>query len=269
MKKLLLLIGYVMTSYVSLALKPAAKYEAIPDTLKMPYEKNVITTSDHFKLQSWTFLPEKSVDNRTTLVLAYADAGDMSWWLTQATIFAQTGYTVVLFDYRGFGASDPFPIDAKMLYYNEFATDLTAVVQFAKTQYPKNKTGVWAFSMGTIITTLAAPKANPDFIIGDSYVTDPVAIRTFYLKKKDTILLPPGAKEYAGATKKVKVPMLLFTGIKDEVTTNAATKKMKTLMPNVRLVTYNGGHMEGFSVLSKDFPGSVYIGDIDRFLKMH
>ena len=100
------------------------------------------------------------------------------------SILSHVGFTVVMFDYRGFGESDSFNIDTKMLYYNEFATDLTAVIQFAKNKYPKNKTGVWAFSMGTIIATLATNYIQPVFIIGDGYVTNPSAIKAFYAKKK-------------------------------------------------------------------------------------
>src|ERR1700745_2483977 len=98
---------------------------------------------------------------------------------------SQVGFTVVMFDYRGFGESDSFAIDPKMLYYNEFATDLTSVIRFAKEKYPGNKTGVWAFSMGTIITTLACNTAHPDFIIGDGYVTSPVKLKEFYAAKND------------------------------------------------------------------------------------
>jgi alpha-beta hydrolase superfamily lysophospholipase len=184
MYRILLFAAGILLYFHSYGLKPAKRYEAIPDTLKLPFEKTTITTSDNVKLKSWTFLPEKQADNNITLVLAYADAGNMSWWLTQATVLSQVGFTVVMFDYRGFGESDAFTIDPKMLYYNEFSTDLAAVIQYAKKKYPKHKTGVWAFSMGTIIATLAAKTTQPDFMIGDGFVTNPEIIKTFYAKKK-------------------------------------------------------------------------------------
>ena len=34
------------------------------------------------------------------------------------------------------------------------------------------------------------------------------------------------------------------------------------------IVNFNGGHMQGFEVLSKDFPGSEYVKAVDRFLKV-
>jgi uncharacterized protein len=252
----------------SYALKPVRKYEVVPDSLRLPYEKNIITTHDQIKLKSWTFLPREKADNHTTLVLAYADAGNMSWWLSQATILTQAGFTVVMFDYRGFGESDPFTIDPKMLYYNEFAADLTAAIQFAKKKYPSHKTGVWAFSMGTVITTLASRYVQPDFIIGEGYVTDPIKIQSFYAKKDDNMLLPPGAKDYEKVLMNIKVPMLVFSGNKDMVTTTDAIKKFMSQKTSVSMISFDGGHMEGFSVLSKEFPGSVYVRHIKDFLKL-
>ena len=86
-KPLLLIIG-ISCYCQSYAIKPSKKYKAVPDTMKLPYKKNVITTSDNIKLKSWIFLPTKEADNNTSIVLAYADAGNMSWWLMQATLFS-------------------------------------------------------------------------------------------------------------------------------------------------------------------------------------
>ena len=253
------------------ALKPVKEYAVIPDTLHMPFEKNKITVSDNVTLQLWTFLPSNENDNHVTLVLAYADAGNMSWWVMQASMFSQLGYTVLLFDYRGFGESSPFTINPKMLYYNEFTSYLNAAVAFAKTKYPKNKTGIWCFSMGTIIATLAAKDAKPDFIIGDGFVTDPEKIESYYAKKKDEILLPPAAYQYSDAVYFLKVPLLIFSGTEDEIATDVsvrAFKKKKVTKTAVTIVNFKGGHLHGFEVLSKDFPGSEYAKAVDQFLKV-
>ncbi len=250
------------------ALKPSKTYVAVPDTLHLPFEQNTITTSDNFHLNSWTFWPAKEVNNKVTLVLAYADAGNMSWWLSQASIFSQMGYTVVLFDYRGFGASDPFSIDSKMLYYTEFANDLTAVTNFARKKYPGNKTGIWCFSMGTIIASLAYNEAKPDFIIADGFVTNPSGIKEFYHQKNDEIMLPASASTYESALNKLTTRMLIFSGATDKVTTDTSVTAFKKKKPGITIYKHKGGHMEGFNLLSKDFPGSEYVGVVSRFLKI-
>jgi hypothetical protein len=261
---LLLALALQFNSY---ALKPVKAYSAIPDTMHLPFEKNNITTTDDFQLKSWTMLPAKALDKKTTLVLAYADAGNMSWFLFYAATLSKAGYTVLMFDYRGFGESTPFPTDSKMLYYNEYTADLAAAIDFARKKYPGNKTGVWCFSMGSIINTLAASTTLPDFIIGDSYVTSPIGIKEFYAGKKDIINLPPRASEYDGALLAIKAPMLIFSGTDDKVTTTASLKAVAKKKANIKIATYKGGHMAGFYELSKTTAGSEYVAQINSFLK--
>jgi predicted alpha/beta hydrolase len=264
---LLIFIGvFVFTNCY--ALKPAKKYDVIPDTLKLPYEKNTVVTSDNIKLASWTMLPPRENNNHITIVMAYPDAGNMSWWLSQAAILSQNGFTVVLFDYRGFGESDPMIIDPRMLYYDEFAKDLTDVVHFARNKYPKNKTGIWALSMGTIAATLSAGNARPDFIIAEGLVTDPARLQSHYAKSHETILLPPSAAHYGEQLKKLRMPLCIFSGQKDVVTTDAEVKKLKQNKANVRIVNFNGTHLQGFYMLSQDYPGSEYVLAIKHFLKI-
>lgn len=259
----LLLLTIPLLSY---GLQPTKEYTSIPDAMHVPYENNTITTSDGLHLKSWTILPHNKPDNKTTLVLAYADAGNMSWWLQRGIVFAQNGYTVVLFDYRGFGQSDKFAINPKMLYYNEFAKDLTATVQFARKKYKGNKTGILCYSMGTVIATLAASDAKPDFIIGEGYVTDPVAIvnRDTVHKK---ILLPPDASQYHAKLEKLNMKMLIFSGSTDAVTTDEKVQELKKKKPGIKVVNFKGGHLQGFDALSRERTGSEYIKAVNEFLK--
>lgn len=248
------------------ALKPVKAYDVLPDTLHVPYEKNTITTADNVHLKSWTLLPQGQ-DKKITMVIAYADAGNMSWWLERARAFSGKGYTVVLFDYRGFGESDAFAIDSKMLYYNEFAKDLEAAVKFARGKYAKNRTGVLCYSMGTIITTLVAEKAHPDFIIGEGYVTDPAKIQESSAKKGKQLLLPADAATYRSKLEKINTRMLIFSGKTDVVTPDTAVRELKKKKPAINIVAYNGEHLQGFFLLSKDYQGSEYLKAVASFLK--
>lgn len=260
---LLLLLAMPVWVY---ALQPIKEYNSIPDAMHVPYENNTITTADGLHLKSWTILPHSKPDNKTTLVLAYADAGNMSWWLQRGVAFAQNGYTVVLFDYRGFGQSDNFAINPKMLYYNEFARDLTAAVQFAKKKYKGNRTGILCYSMGTAIATLAAPDAKPDFIIGEGYVTDPVAIVNRDTAHKK-ISLPPDAAQYHAKLEKLNVKMLIFSGNTDVVTTDEKVQELRKKKPRIKVVNFKGGHLQGFDALSHERTGSEYIKAVNEFLK--
>src|SRR5690606_12276000 len=127
---------------------------------------------------TWIYEAKPENDKDTVLILAYPDAGNMSYFVYHAAILANAGYTVVTFDYRGFGKSQDFEIQKEFLYYKEFAWDLEAVVETISKEIPNKKLGIWAMSMGTTIASRAYPqiKGQIDFIIGEGFVTDPDGI---------------------------------------------------------------------------------------------
>lgn len=153
-----------------------------------------------------------------------------------------------------------------MLYYCQFEQDLMAVMKFAKIKYPKNKTGIWAFSMGTIITTLVNETARPAFIIADGFVTNPLKLKEAWSTKDKLFLLPDDANTYEVKLAAIKEPMLIFSGKQDKVTTDAEIQKLKKTKPNIKVVSFDGAHMMGLQTLSKEYPGSQYIAEIDKFL---
>ena len=132
-------------------------------------------------------------------------------------------------------------------------------------KYSNNKIGIWAFSMGTIITTLIAEQIKPDFIIGDGFVTSPQKVKEAIASKK-IISLPQGADKYEATLAQLKIPILIFSGKKDMVTTDVEVQKLKNANSSIKVIIFDGGHMEGFQMLSKTSYGSEYIGAIERFI---
>ncbi|MGN6567252.1 MAG: alpha/beta hydrolase [Flavipsychrobacter sp.] len=261
---LLLLFCCLLLAQHALALKPKKEYDMIPDTMKLPYEKNKILTEDGFHLNSWTFLPSGD-DKHITVVLAYPDAGNMSWWTSQCALLSQLGYTVVMFDYRGFGKSEPFPITREMLYYDDFVKDLTAAYRFAREKY-KHTTGIWCASMGTIIATFAAPQVHPSFIVADGYVTDPKKIQDYIDKQHKHCELPFSASGYPSIANGLKLPMLIFSGTQDKQTPDADVQAYAKGRKNVQIITFDGGHLSGFFKLSGAYMGEGYLNNMDRFI---
>ncbi len=85
------------------------------------------------------------------------------------------------------------------------------------------------------------------------------------LKKNVEILLPSNVSNYINVLKNIKLPMLIFSGKKDEITTDNKIQNLKKIKPAIKVVSFKGGHMQGFEVLSKEFPGSEYISSIEHF----
>lgn len=266
MKKYLFLL--LLAAINSYALKPDRNYIAKPDSVNMPYKEYEIKTSDDYKLKTWVCKPKSENDIKTTLILAYGDSGNMSYWLNNVAEFVKKGFTVVMFDYRGFGQSSDFTINNDYLYYNEFVTDLVTIIKWTKKEFKVNKTGIWALSMGTIMSTLALQQEKVDFLIAEGYVISPTAIKATLkqLKNKD-IILPENAEKFKSSLDALQTKTLLFAGDKDIVTTINDSKYVAALNKENKLVEFGGNHLQGFNTLSAGGYGNLYIDEILHFIK--
>ena len=265
-----LLFATMLVSFSSYALKPKKEYIITPDSLGMKYKELRLTTADNYKINTWVMRPNKKKDNKTVMILAYGDAMNMSYWVEQCYYFVQDGFTVISFDYRGFGHSSPFELDSNQLYYNEFAFDLERVLTYAKKDFKGYRIGVRALSMGTMVTTIAYNRTPFDYFIGDSFLCDPIAMQE-RLKKQTgrNFGLPAGAERFSKQLDSVKCPLLFFAGDKDENSLSGNCNVMVPWHRERKLISYNGGHMEGIYVLAGTSFGAVYIKDIKDFLKIN
>lgn len=268
---LIILVALLSIFNHAFAIKPDREYFMTPDSVGWSYEQWEIKTEDGFKLNSWIYEAKPERNKDTVIILAYPDAGNMSYFVYYSAIVANAGYTVVTFDYRGFGESDDFEIQPDYLYYTEFAKDLEAVVNAASSKFPDKKIGVWGMSMGTTIASRAYPalKGKIDFMIGEGYVTDTLAITDRYQALDKSLILPEKPSEYKKAIHAIDIPLLILAASNDTITTHADALALKeTLGNNCEVIEYSGDHLSGFShqLDSKGF-GGWYLEQIAEFLE--
>jgi predicted alpha/beta hydrolase len=218
MVRAILISLLLLTTISTWASKPLAKWWAKPDTLGLQYQSLSLTTPDKVNLASWLVEPDSKVPTkRTTIVLAGNDYGNMSYQLLQAQALASAGYRVLMFDYRGFGHSDNFAIDANRLYYQEFAIDLQTALAEARKRSPADKVGIIGYSMGTVLGAIVAAQGRSDFLITDSFLGNPqAAVDRIYAKSQRRITLPPEAGSYQQTVSKVNCPWLFIAGTEDQ-----------------------------------------------------
>lgn len=252
-----------LISTIAWAITPDTHYLSTPANFALPYTQITVNTTDGYELNTWIIPSTVKQSSKRVLVMAYGDTGNMSYWLTQAQAFCNKGYTLILFDYRGFGKSSYFAINPNFLYYNEFGTDLACIIEWAKEQFVGQKVGIYAFSMGTVAATFALQQQSVSFLIAEGFVVNPTVVqkrlKTVYSK---SVLLPSDAQNYNLALQKLNLPILLFAGIHDPITTFNDSKLLVKKQKNSTLITFNGKHGEGFATLSKQ----QYLNEINRFL---
>lgn len=223
----LLFLAFLLLQVASAwAIKPVARYWARPDTLGLKYQSLSLTTADHAHLAAWLIEPTADAPSqKTTVVVAGGDSGNMAANLFTAATLAGAGYRVLLFDYRGFGHSDAFAIDQNYLYYPEFATDTRAALAEARRRSPGQRVGLMGFSMGTLVGSEAAATTRCDFLVTVAYMASPQHLVAHYqrIRPERPVILPADAATYSRVAPKVNCPWLFITGTEDQATTLADT----------------------------------------------
>lgn len=265
------ILFFLLATTMTRAVEPIKEYVDHPlnSISNISFEAVEITTEDNFILKSWICMPAKEVDKHRVFVLAYGDSGNMSYYVRQVLEMVKQGYTIVMFDYRGYGESQAFEMETTMLYYDEFVTDLKAVVDYSKTRF-KQPVGVWALSMGSIPATLLYSQDKFDYMVVEGFVSSP----TLIIEKVKSHLqqdykLPPSATDYEKALSRLSVPMLLFAGDRDGLTTPDESKRAKYLNAKNELVFFKGTHLQGFQALSNEYHGQRYVEAIDSFFDIN
>ncbi|WP_310390903.1 alpha/beta fold hydrolase [Hymenobacter sp.] len=267
----LLFLFFLVLAVPAWALKPSRVWLATPDSRGLSYQTVALTTPDHAQLVAWVVAPAPNVpDRHTTMVVAYGDFGNMSYELDQAQALAAAGYRVYLFDYRGFGHSADFGIDEQRLYYPEFSLDLGAALADARRRYPHSRTGIIAFSMGTIMGTEVAARTRCDFFVAEGYVASPQRLVAYQLKSRQKVVsLPAAAAAYSQHAPRVRCPWLLIAGTADQHTPLAdsvAVARVARRRQRRQVLSFEGGHLQGMPVLSEAAFGDKYVREISRFL---
>ncbi|MCI1185795.1 alpha/beta fold hydrolase [Hymenobacter sp. DH14] len=253
------------------ALRPTREWIGTPDSLGLRYQTTALATPDHARLTGWIVEPAANApDQHTTMVLAYGDANNMSYWLWQARALSQGGYRVYLFDYRGFGHSSDFAIEPQRLYYPEFSTDLRTVLADARQRYPRSRTGIMGFSMGTIMGSEVAATSKCDFFIAEGYVTSPQRIvAEQFGRYQKTVTLPAEAADYARVARRVYCPWLLVGGtgdIQTPLADSVLVARQARWRQRRQVLCFEGGHLAGFYKLTEAAYGDKYVREVTRFL---
>lgn len=271
MRSILLLAFLFLQTAAAWALKPSREWVATPDSLGLRYQTTALATPDHAQLAGWIVEPAANVpDQHTTMVLAYGDMNNMSHWLYQAQALSQGGYRVYLFDYRGFGHSSDFAIERQRLYYPEFTTDLRTVLADARQRFPRSRTGIIGFSMGTIMGSEVAARGGCDFLIAEGYAANPQRIvAEQFGRYQKTVTLPDEAADYALVARRVHCPWLLVGGTNDKNTPLADSvivARQARWRQRRQVLCFDGGHLEGFYRLTEAAYGDKYVREVTRFL---
>lgn len=114
------------------ALNPSRTYKQRPEKFNMEYTEHSVATADGASLTTWAFpATSKSSD---VVVLMHNGEGNMADYLRRVDQF-RSDYNVVVFDWRGYGESSDFEIDADLYVMSEFVNDANAMIEWSAKQH--------------------------------------------------------------------------------------------------------------------------------------
>jgi uncharacterized protein len=186
-----------------------------PLALGLDYEEHYVKAFDGTPLRIW-YIP--AALDRGTVILSGGAAGSMPCYLFTAELLIRNGWTVVMYDYRGFGGSAG---QASLAY---LTPDLDALVDWTLTRTGREAITLMGISLGTIssvaVSTLRPNVANG--VILDSPVALGLEITRFslllgeelqlYLDYLDPLLITENVIE------SMATPMLILLNERDLLT---------------------------------------------------
>ncbi len=130
LKNLLLFLMAVLISNGLAALNPSREYAVKPDKYGMAYKEEKVTLKDGTVINAWFFETSKKTTN--WIVISGSGDGNMADNIEICSQFLSAGWNVAMYDYRGYGASSDFEIDADTYIYPQFIDDLNGILDYLR-----------------------------------------------------------------------------------------------------------------------------------------
>ncbi len=250
MKKNSLVIILIIVSLNLFGIRPDSTYYVNPNHYGLKYRECDFFTSDSVRLKAWLIPAQQKFEldsmqlpafynnpidnnynigdysNNPTIIICDGDGGNMSYTLWMANEFMGYGFNVFMFDWRGFGQSQNWEIDHRMLVLPEFLIDYQAAINYVVQQPEVDPDGMclYGFSTGFYLS-FATAVTNTDVkcIAGRGMMTIPKDLKDCLATVKDTaqIIIPDNYPENLyplNCASELKIPIFLFVGENDERT---------------------------------------------------
>jgi pimeloyl-ACP methyl ester carboxylesterase len=218
-------------------------------------------SADGTRLNGW-FFESQSTPAIATIIFCHGNGGNISsvGWMGQR--FAKHGFNVLLFDYRGYGASDGVAADESGLY-----ADGDAAVA-----YVVNNKGVrpeqiilYGHSLGTTVVADVASRGNYGAVVLESGLSSASSVAATALPWLPAWLHFLGRNRFESARKlaNVKSPILIAHGDPDRTIPTEEARRLfaSANEPKKLLIVPGAGHVVFAAA------GDQYLNQVEQFMR--
>jgi len=145
--------------------RPYSMIERTPSDIDIVFKNLKIKTQDSVNLHAW-YIERKHP--KGVILFCHGNGGNISHRLDRIELLKKNGYSILLFDYRGYGQSEGKP-DEKGLY-----TDVLSCYQYLvrNLKVKKEDIIIWGCSLGGAVASYLASQKECRFLLLESSFTN-------------------------------------------------------------------------------------------------
>lgn len=215
-----------------------------PADVELDYDQFYVTTFDNNALRAW-FIP--ALQERGVVLISTGAAGTMPCYMYTVRILVANGWSVMLYDYRGFGGSSGYP------QITALAADLDAMLDWTRAYTGKKQITLMGISLGSVPSIAIAAKRPEDIngvILDSAVVLSMEALRVArFLGEIGTQVaeLLPQELRSEDLIDTVRAPLLYFQNQDDLLTPPAMVQTLyDRTVSDKTLISFEGvGHARG------------------------
>jgi len=196
MLPIVLFIASSTFAQTTLGLNAQKTYDITPADFGLVFDTIRITTDDGASLFGWHLYPGEKNDkaSKKSVIISHDGNANMANGLEQAGKFLGLGFHVFMYDYRGFGKSSDFNVSPKFYIYQQFATDLSATIEYVKKYHALLSIDLYGWGIGGGLSLgVGANNLKVHRVIADNpYTTFETVQKRYEEKGGGKIFMPIG-----------------------------------------------------------------------------
>jgi fermentation-respiration switch protein FrsA (DUF1100 family) len=221
-----------------------------------------LDTADGLRLGGW-FLPARAGASRGTVLVFNGNAGNRSYRAPLAEALSGAGYSVLLFDYRGYGGNPGRPSEEGL------AADARAARTYLEGRRDVNPASIAYFgeSLGAAVALGAAVEIPPAALVLRSPFTSLVDVGTVHYPFLPLGLLLRDRYPSLSRISQIRFPLLVVAGDRDSIVPFSQSKALFDAAPEgaKRFVTVPGADHNDPRLTY----GEPMMGEVVRFFWRH